>query len=241
MEKKWCVYVHIAPNGKKYVGITGQKPEKRWRHGYGYNHNKHFKSAIEKYGWDNFQHIILFDNLKEAEAERLETLIIALFRTHNYNFGYNKTFGGEHPVFDKNYVSPNSQQIYCFENQKIYQSAAEAARQLGIPSYTGIIENCRETYKHCHNYHFCYLSEKDKFLNKNLDDYKNEDKRVYCFQNHMIYKTTGEAAKETKCALRTVQRRCISNDRKETPQGYSFSYVRNLTKMEVDKYAIVSR
>lgn len=241
MEKKWCVYVHIAPNGKKYVGITSQKPEKRWKNGKGYNHNEHFKSAIDKYGWNNFQHIILFDNLKEEEAKRLETLTIALLRTHINKFGYNKTFGGEHPTFDENYVPNNAQKIYCFENQKTYQSAAEAAKSFGFPTYTGIIENCRGVYKHCHNYHFCYLAEKEKFLDKCPEDFKDEDRRVYCFSNNTLYKTTGEAAKDTKCALRTVKRRCIDNNRKETPQEYSFSYVKNLTKMEVDKYAIESR
>lgn len=209
MEKKWCVYVHIAPNGKKYVGITSQKPEKRWKNGKGYKHNDHFNLAINKYGWNNFQHIILFDNLEGEEAERLETLIIALVRTHINKFGYNKTFGGEHPTFDENYVPNNAQKIYCFENQKTYQSAAETAKSFGFPTYTGIIENCRGVYKHCHNYHFCYLAEKEKFLDKCPEDFKDEDRRVYCFSNNTLYKTTGEAAKDTKCALRTVKRRCI--------------------------------
>ena len=26
----WKVYCHTFPNGKKYVGITGQSPESRW-------------------------------------------------------------------------------------------------------------------------------------------------------------------------------------------------------------------
>lgn len=30
------LYMHISPNGKKYVGITCQKPEGRWRKGEGY-------------------------------------------------------------------------------------------------------------------------------------------------------------------------------------------------------------
>ena len=25
-ERNWCVYQHICPNGKTYVGITSQKP-----------------------------------------------------------------------------------------------------------------------------------------------------------------------------------------------------------------------
>ena len=34
------VYVHIAPNGKRYYGITKKKVERRWRNGKGYEGNK---------------------------------------------------------------------------------------------------------------------------------------------------------------------------------------------------------
>ena len=30
-EHKYAVYMHIFPNKKKYIGITGQKPKERWR------------------------------------------------------------------------------------------------------------------------------------------------------------------------------------------------------------------
>ena len=32
----YTVYCHIFPNGKRYVGITKQKPEYRWDNGNGY-------------------------------------------------------------------------------------------------------------------------------------------------------------------------------------------------------------
>lgn len=30
----WIVYKHTSPVGKVYIGITHQKPEKRWQKGY---------------------------------------------------------------------------------------------------------------------------------------------------------------------------------------------------------------
>lgn len=83
-------------NGKKYVGITSKKnPEHRWNHGRGYKENPHFWSAIEKYGWDGFEHTILMDSLSEREAKDMETRLISLWNTKDSMHGYNMTDGGD--------------------------------------------------------------------------------------------------------------------------------------------------
>ena len=62
--ENYKVYIHRNKiNGKVYIGITKQKPENRWRNGKGYKQNIKFYRAIEKYGWNNFEHIVLVDNL----------------------------------------------------------------------------------------------------------------------------------------------------------------------------------
>ena len=93
----WKVYVHINKiNGKRYVGITSKaKPEHRWNSGRGYGENTHFRGAIQKYGWDNFIHIVLFDNLTELEAKTKECELIAEWDTCNPLYGYNMTIGGD--------------------------------------------------------------------------------------------------------------------------------------------------
>lgn len=91
----YVVYCHTSPNGKKYIGITRQEPGKRWNNGKGYSYNRHFHRAIQKFGWDNIKHDLLYDQLTQKEAAELEKLMIAKYQTTNPDFGYNMTSGGE--------------------------------------------------------------------------------------------------------------------------------------------------
>jgi hypothetical protein len=95
--KQRCVYKHTNKlNGKVYIGQTCQEPRYRWgSSGSGYKHNPHFWSAIQKYGWDNFDHEILFDNLSPEKAIQQEAELIALYDSTNPNKGYNTSSGGE--------------------------------------------------------------------------------------------------------------------------------------------------
>lgn len=94
-EKKWSVYIHISPFGKRYIGITSQKPEKRWNYGYGYERNPHFWRAIQKYGWESFKHIIVLQNETFEYACAVEKCLIKHYKTKNPLYGYNMTDGGE--------------------------------------------------------------------------------------------------------------------------------------------------
>lgn len=100
----YTVYKHTAPNGKVYIGITKQKPEQRWNYGNGYRRNKHFYSAIAKYGWDNIEHEIVENGLTKQQACDLEIELIAKYDATNPRNGYNNSTGGEcgslgvHPI-----------------------------------------------------------------------------------------------------------------------------------------------
>lgn len=89
----WIVYKHISPSGKVYIGITSNKPEKRWNRGKNYKDNTYFKHAIEKYGWDNFQHVILCTELSEYEAKIVEISLIKLYKLKGTS--YNISAGGD--------------------------------------------------------------------------------------------------------------------------------------------------
>ena len=78
MDKKFMVYKHTFPNGKVYIGITSKKkPNQRWESGTGYSKNQIVMyNAIQKYGWDNIKHEILFENLSKDDACKKEIELI---------------------------------------------------------------------------------------------------------------------------------------------------------------------
>ena len=92
----YCVYCHIFPNGKKYIGITKTGTDKRWRNGAGYNSQPKIARAIAKYGWENVTHEVLAVGLDRDKANEMEQYYIAKYDT--YNNGYNATIGGDNII-----------------------------------------------------------------------------------------------------------------------------------------------
>lgn len=99
LKRAWIVYMHKNKiNGKVYIGITcrSDNPNKRWCNGKHYESNKYFTAAIKKYGWNNFEHIILFEGItSEEKATKLETLTIEKYNALDRRYGYNALPGGK--------------------------------------------------------------------------------------------------------------------------------------------------
>ena len=92
-EKTYVVYRHIFPNGKSYIGITCVKPYYyRWRAGSSYSQQPKVYNAIKKYGWENIKHELLYENLSQNTANRVEQEMIAKY--DSVKNGYNVSIGG---------------------------------------------------------------------------------------------------------------------------------------------------
>lgn len=94
----YFLYCHINKlNNKRYYGITCRNPIKRWGcDGYNYKSSPHFYSAIQKYGWDNFTHEIIYETDNKQEIEYLERFYIEKYKTFVSDFGYNIEMGGNY-------------------------------------------------------------------------------------------------------------------------------------------------
>lgn len=98
---KYRVYVHVNKiNGKIYIGQTCNSLYVRSGHGsgIGYKHCAHFYNAIKKYGWDNFEHIILIDDISLEIANIIEEELISKYNSMDRNIGYNMMSGGGNKV-----------------------------------------------------------------------------------------------------------------------------------------------
>lgn len=85
----YLVYKHTDPNGLVYIGITRNLPQQRWNDGSGYESQRKFYKAIQKYGWVNFKHEIIDAALTEEEAKELENNLIIKNRSFDPIYGYN--------------------------------------------------------------------------------------------------------------------------------------------------------
>jgi group I intron endonuclease len=88
------VYCHVSPNGKMYIGIS-LNPIKRWSSGNGYKNNQAFYDDIQEYGWDAFEHVILYSDLTIDEAKRIEADLIKQWQLTDSDYGYNLRDGGD--------------------------------------------------------------------------------------------------------------------------------------------------
>lgn len=102
----FTIYLHKNKiNNKVYIGQTIQDNlNDRWKNGLGYKTCTYFYSAIQKYGWENFEHIILeqSENWSQEDLDKKEMYYINFYQSNNPKYGYNITDGGQ------NSISPNA-------------------------------------------------------------------------------------------------------------------------------------
>lgn len=128
----YTVYKHVSPSGKQYIGITKQDVEKRWSNGEGYKHCSYFYNAIQKYGWDNFEHIILYTNLSREKACEIEKNLIEELDLLNPEKGYNLKTGGRYGILTEE------------SKKKISESLKGNKSRLGIPHTDETIAHMKE-------------------------------------------------------------------------------------------------
>ena len=225
MELKFIEYEHVNLfNNKRYIGITSQIPEVRWQRGSGYRENTIFFRAIKKYGWDNFEHNILYEGLSNREALEIESTLIKKYKSlgvsYNISDGYEELgISKRIPiiVYDTggNYVGA-------------YISIHKASIELGIPE-TNITMALSNKYNITQAKGYVFLKEGDNILDK-LDKVNKRHSSarrpvIQLTKNGQIlaeFNSVSDAANSLGCGTGSISN-CLKG-RYKTAAGYKWRY-----------------
>ena len=95
-DKKFYVYCFINnKNGKMYIGKTKDIQKRCNEHKIADGKCPAFHNAINKYGMDSFEFIVLNKYNTEKESLDAETYYISKYNSNTREFGYNLTDGGD--------------------------------------------------------------------------------------------------------------------------------------------------
>lgn len=239
----YTVYIHTNKvNGKRYIGITRQSVEERWCGGKGYKHCTYFYRAIQKYGWDGFDHDVFASNLTEDEATHMEKLLIKELQTQDPEFGYNIADGGsttriseegrkrlsEQKMGDKN---PCYGKIYTAEERA---KISERTRGERNPNY-GRKHTEEERRKISEAITGRHLSEEHKrklsefFKGKPRPDGRPENagkpkKMVMCIDTGEVFKSIADAARAKNMYNSKTNISQVCKGKANSAGGYRWQY-----------------
>lgn len=240
-EKRYYIYKHTTPNGKVYIGQTCKKPEQRWANGYGYKHQM-FYNAIQKYGWDNISHEILFEGLTKEEADQKEIELITFYDSTNPDNGYNIAFGGAATLGvkcseeRKRKISEAHKGKKRSEESKKKQSktmmghdcSEETKKKIGEANSKRVWseESKRKLSEH---FKGRPISEEHKEKIRNYFKLHAPNKRaVICVETQIVYESLSDAGRKTGINRRSIGSVC-SGDR-PTAGGYHWCFLNNYDK-----------
>ena len=242
------VYIHIFKNKKVYIGITKQKPNERWKNGKGYNGSTRIYNAIQKYGWENIEHKILYEGLTKEEAENKEKELIQQYKSYDEKYGYNLELGGNlnkevsietrkklskklkgknNPMYGKHLSSDSRKLIsekISGKNNPMYGKSAMLGKHHTTQTKEKLkmIMNSTEVHKK--------LSEASKGKNNamygvRLPEYILERKRkkVLCIETNIIYNSLTEASIQAKINMSCIGECCRGTQK--TAGGFHWKYI----------------
>ena len=239
--KTYIVYVHTNPfNGKKYVGITSTNIEKRaGPNAKNYKKNVLFYRAIQKYGWDVFEHEIIATGLTLEEAASMERDLIAQYKSNDPRYGYNISSGGEsgnagctisdemrekkrkqmsgpnNPCYGKFGKAHPAYGMVCTQETREKLSRALKGRHFTEEQRSRMSEAQRKSGR--------WAGEKNPMAGKTYGK-APQAKPVICMETGAVFDSIKRAAAEYEICERSIGYVCQGNGRYKTAGGYHWKY-----------------
>lgn len=222
MERNYTIYMHKNKiNNKVYIGQTYTPLKVRFgKNGIGYRGCPIFRNAIKKYGWENFDHIVLESGVMDQEsANKREKYYISLYDSTNPNKGYNIQIGG-------NEQTKLSIEVHQYDMDgsyiKTYKSISDAQRDNKITNGK-ISDCCNGKRKSAGGYRWSY--EKYEYLEKYVRETNSKMVHQYSLSGNYVktYNHLSDAVKEFKLQNGAHISSCCNGFR-DTAYGYMWSY-----------------
>ena len=121
MENNYSVYQHVTPDGFFYFGQT-QNVERRWSNNGAEYKGTALQPYIEKFGWDNIKHIVLFRDQTRENALFIENFLIETAREdgvciNQRRSGLISKEEGYKQEYDKEYREQNKDRIREYKRE----------------------------------------------------------------------------------------------------------------------------
>ena len=232
-----CIYLWVnLINDKKYVGQAQSFYNRmsQYKHG---KFNKHMRLAIDKYGIDNFDIIILERDVPMHILDEREQYWLDYYRSYHADYGYNicqfasTTRGYHHTLETKNLISdiaterfqnPKERAKVQGENNGMY---GKAHTQEWCKQHSDWLKNkwaTDELYRQF--WHDKMSGENNYFYGKDFSGDKNgRATSIRCIEKDKIYTTIKGAAKDCGTSRQNISH--VLNGRQSTAGGYHWEYV----------------
>ena len=179
MENNYSVYQHVTPDGMYYFGQT-QNVERRWK-----NNGAEYKGTslypyIEKFGWDNIQHIVLFKEQTRENALWIEDFLITTAQEDGVCI--NKQRSGlisKEEDYYRDYDQKRSEKRREYKRE-YYERNKGKLKEYGKKHYETNKDNIREQQKQYYEQNKDKIKEQSKqYRETNKDKIKEKSKQYY--------------------------------------------------------------
>ena len=197
MDKKYVVYQHVTPDNMYYFGQTNNIKQ-RWSGNGRLYKGTALQPYIEKFGWDNIKHIVLFKDQTRENALWIEDFLITtaqedgvcinqrrsglISKEEGYKQEYDQQYYEKNKDKKQQYYEQNKQQIKE-QKQQYYEQNKQQMRKQHKQYYEQNKQQRREYHKQYYEQNKQQiLEQKQQYYEQNKQQIK-EQRKKYREQN----------------------------------------------------------
>ena len=205
MDNNYSVYQHVTPDGMYYFGAT-QNVERRWSNNGAEYKRTALQPYIEKYGWDNIQHIVLFKDQTRENALWIEDFLITTAQEDGVCI--NKRRSGlvsKEEGYQQDYYEQNKQQI-LEQKQQYYEQNKDRIKEQKQQYYE---QNKQQI-----------LEQKQQYYEQNKEQVQERHKQYYEQNKQQIRKQKQQYYEQNKDKFKEYYEQNKQQIREQRRQRY---------------------